>query len=244
MRKAISLILLALVAGAGSAYGETASTTEENETPSNLVADEPYACSKHFLARVLEGPTGAEDGNHPANRKLRRLLRRNDPYTFGPDEGWIRVFLSDKRAEFVAEKPSGRAWFYLGLQKRDDRWRWAYSGDTCRPLAWGRRKSGGTLDLRDGHQPTAEDTRLRLLVHEIECHGFRVPEEEDIHPEVIYGKENVVVIVRIDWVQGGATCPGTPPFRYTVELDEPLGHRALVDAGQYPPNVLQEAPPS
>ena len=243
MRRTLSLIVLALVAVSGFAHADTGTLAEEEESPRQLVADEPYACVEHFLAKVLERPTGAEDGNHPANRKLRRLLRQNNPYIFGPKEGWIRVFLSERRAEFVNEKPSGRAWNYVGLRKKDDGWRLAYTGDYCQPLAWGRRKSGAILDLRDGHRPTAEDTRLRLLVYEVECHGTRVPPEEDIHPEVIYGKENVVVIVRIDWVEGGATCPGTPPFRYTVELDEPLGNRALVDAGQYPPYVLQEAPP-
>ncbi len=244
MRKAISLILLALVAGSGFAHADGASRAEENESPRRLVADEPYSCGAHFLAKVLEGPKGAEDGDHPANRKLKRLLRRGGDHIPGPRHGWIRVFLSERRAEFVAEKSSGRAWYYIGLRKGDGRWRWAYSGDTCRPLAWGRRKSGGTLDLRDAYPPQPEDRSLRLLVHEIECHGYRVPEDEDIHPEVIYGKENVVVIVRIDWVEGGANCPGTPPFRYTVELDEPLGDRALVDAGEYPPDVLQEAPSS
>lgn len=60
-----------------------------------------------------------------------------------------------------------------------------------------------------------------------------------MHPEVIYGEQNVVVIVRIDYL-GAATCPGTPPFPYTLELDEPIGERALVDGAEYPPTIVLE----
>lgn len=241
MRKVLTLTVLAVISVATLGYPGAGATGDQNESRRKLVADEPYACGKHFLARVLEGPTGAEEGDHPANRKLKRLLKKDADYVPGPRHGWIRVFLSDWAAEFVAENDSGRSWAYIGLKKRNGKWRWSYSGDTCRPLAWARKAGGGTLSLRAAHPPTSDSTELRLHVHEQACHGTRVPKKEDVHPKVIYGEENVVVIVRIEFVKGATTCPGTPPFRYTVKLDEPLGDRDLVDAGEYPPDVLQKS---
>jgi len=36
-------------------------------------------------------------------------------------------------------------------------------------------------------------------------------------------RQNVVVVIRIEPVKGFARCPGTPPFAYALQLDEPLG---------------------
>ena len=222
-------------------YSGAAVSGEPRESRRKLVADENYSCIHHYPAKVFSRRKGAEDGKHPANQKLKRLLKKEREWVMGPRHGWIRVYRKMGEAEFVHEKRGGRAYFYMHLEKEDERWRWSGSGSRCRPSAWGPKTTGGSIELRDGHLPQPEDTRLRVLVHEWECHGFRVPKREDVHPRIIYGEENVIVILRIEYPQGGATCPGTPPFRYTVRLDEPMGDRALVDGGRYPPNVLQKA---
>ena len=242
MRKVLSLIAVVL---ASFVFPGTAVSGEGREFRRMLVAEEHYGCGEHYPAKVFRRRKGAEDGRHPANRKLKDLLRRdNSEIVPGPRNGWIRVYRKNGRAEFVHEKRSKKAYFYIDLDKGKKGWRWAGSGTGCKPLAWGPKTSGGTIELRDGHPPEPDDSRLRVLVHEWECHGFRVPDREDVHPRIIYGEKNVVVILRIEYPQGGATCPGTPPFRYTVKLDEPLGDRALVDGGLYPPRVRKEAPAS
>ena len=241
MRRILSPIVLTMVAVVGFVPPGMAGEGDR-ESRRKLVAEEHYGCGQHYPAKVFRRRKGAETGEHPANQKLNDLLkRRNSDIVPGPRHGWIRVYRKDGEAEFVHEKKSGRAYYYIGLEKNGDRWRWAYSGDTCKPLAWAPNAEGGTIELRDGHPPQPGDTRLRVLVHEWACHGYRVPDREDVHPKIIYGEENVIVILRIEYPQGGATCPGTPPFKYTVRLDERLGNRALVDGGKYPPDLLKRA---
>ena len=243
MRKVLGLIALGAVTLASFVFPGAAVSGENRESRRKLVAEEHYGCGEHYPAKVFWRRKGAENGKHPANQKLKDLLQsRRDEIVPGPRHGWIRAYRKNGRAEFVHERRSRKAYFYIDLEKGEKGWRWSGSGTGCKPLAWGPKTSGGTIKLRDGHPPKPEDTRLRVLVQEWACHGYRVPKREDVHPRIIYGEENVIVILRIEYPQGGATCPGTPPFRYTVKLDEQLGDRALVDGGLYPPRVCKEAP--
>jgi hypothetical protein len=240
VKRIISLVALL----AGSCVGSVdnppgARPPELTESIRELVAGELYSCGGNsFTASALEGPKGARAEDHPANRKFNRLLRRNNPYTPNPGTGWRRVYLSDSHAEFVAEWPEGRYQF-VELNRKSDGWQWSGSGD-CKPLAETDRAHGGSFTLPDDDAPSPFDTAIRLLVDELNCHGFDVPPAEDIHPEIIYGNENVIVIIRIDSPKGWATCPRPPPFPYTLELKEPLGERALVDGAEYPPKTVLE----
>ena len=242
MRKILSPVVLTALAVTSFGFPGTATGSHRGESIRKLVSAEKYSCSQHYEAKVFRRPRGAEDGKHPANQKLKALLeRRRDEIVPGPRHGWIRVYRQQGEAEFLREKRSRKSYFSISLEKEGERWKWAGSWSGCRPSAWGPKTEGGTIELRDGHPPKADDTRLRVLVHEWSCHGYRVPKREDVHPRVIYGRDNLIVILRIEYPQGDATCPGTPPFRYTVKLDEPLGDRALVDGGLYPPRVRKEA---
>lgn len=184
MRKVLGIISVVAVSVSSLALSGTATGNHGRESRRKLVSDEKYSCSRHYKARVFRRPRGAEDGKHPANQKLKRLLENDNPYVFGPRHGWIRVYRQEGEAEFLREKRSGRAYFYVVLEKEGERWRWAGSGDRCRPLAWGPKTSGGTIELREEHPPQPDDTRLRVLVHEWACHGFRVPERDDVHPRI------------------------------------------------------------
>jgi hypothetical protein len=51
---------------------------------------------------------------------------------------------------------------------------------------------------------------------------------------VVESPTTVTVIVLVDRIEGGATCPSNPSFEYTVEIDDPLGDRELIDGSSVP----------
>ncbi len=55
---------------------------------------------------------------------------------------------------------------------------------------------------------------------------------------VAYSDADVVVTLAVRSLQGAATCPIRPATPYTVHLNEPVGNRALLDGGLWPPNAI------
>lgn len=55
-------------------------------------------------------------------------------------------------------------------------------------------------------------------------------------------EDRVELVIGVETPPGdGQTCPSNPPTPFTVELDEPLGARALVDVAVYPERELAAA---
>jgi len=91
--------------------------------------------------------------------------------------------------------------------------------------------SGGSIaDWEAGpdQQLSADSQTIDLLVYERECASGQTAEDRIQPPEVAYRDEAVVVTIRVRPKSGGATCQGNPPTPYTLELEEPLGHRDLL----------------
>lgn len=51
---------------------------------------------------------------------------------------------------------------------------------------------------------------------------------------MVESEEAVTVYFSSEPVRGGASCRGNPEASYTLELDEPLGDRVLLDGSTYP----------
>lgn len=241
--KAAVVAVCALLATACSA-APGGSDAEKAESPRDLVARETYGCGGEYPASALERPRGAENGSHPANRELRQLLRTDDDFADLPHEGWRRVQLTRSSAVFVVDSWPGHRFPYqdIVLEKIKGRWRWAGSGD-CRPSATGEEGSAAIWHLRDdGQSVDDDDAHLDLMLQEMACASGRTPPDEGIHPEVIYGEQYIVIIIRIEPVEGFANCIGNPRTPYTLHLDEPVDDRKLIDGGHYPPNFAAEAP--
>lgn len=76
---------------------------------------------------------------------------------------------------------------------------------------------------------SASSTSIDVLVNEVGCASGQSAEGRIAEPEVVYEQDQVVVTIRVIPVGGAAACPGNPDTPYTLELDQPLGDRALVD---------------
>jgi len=88
--------------------------------------------------------------------------------------------------------------------------------------------------------PRPGETALSLLVQEIECASGQSAEGRIVTPEIDYLEDEVVITIRVERRSPGEDCPGNPDTPYTLELEEPVGTRTLLDGSQTPP-VAPEA---
>ena len=142
---------------------------------------------------------------------------------------------------FVAETPLEFPYTYVEFEITEQGWQLGGFGD-CRPRTAEEGLSPVEFDVPSNDQPSPWDSSIQVQANEVACHGTELPSEEDLRVEVIYGREHVAVIMRVISAEGIFTCPGTPTFPYTLELVDPLGDRALVDASSYPPKVVVPRP--
>lgn len=112
-------------------------------------------------------------------------------------------------------------------------------GSSCSPrLADGAGDSQAKLRLAD--TPSPDDTELTLLVNERRCASGQSAEGRIDLDELHLTEEQVRVRVSVRPPPGsGQTCPANPWTPFTVDLDEPLGDRAIVDANLVPARELQ-----
>lgn len=108
---------------------------------------------------------------------------------------------------------------------------------TCTP----RLDIGGLAqtDLALASQPDADATEIELEVYERACASGEAADGrvEVVKKELTDDALRLVVGVR---PRGGdQTCPGNPATALTIDLDEPLGDRTIVDASTLPPQRVR-----
>ncbi|TVP67752.1 MAG: hypothetical protein EA340_10000 [Nitriliruptor sp.] len=86
-----------------------------------------------------------------------------------------------------------------------------------------------------GADLSASSTSIDVLVNEVGCASGESADGRIAEPEVVYEPDRVVVTIRVVPVAGAAACPSNPDTPYTLELDEPLGDRGLLDGSHDPP---------
>lgn len=86
-------------------------------------------------------------------------------------------------------------------------------------------------ELAPAERPTATSTFIDVLVQELRCSSGLSVEDRITGVEVLYGPEAVTITVGVRPLRGDRSCEPAPPSPITVELDEPLGNRRLVDGG-------------
>jgi hypothetical protein len=110
---------------------------------------------------------------------------------------------------------------------------WTPDGfEECDPEVEFGRRSSATWELAE--EPAPSDTRLVVIALERRCSGGRKLTQRNTRPHVSYTEKAITIVVGVDPPRD-VTCPDNPPSRLTVELDEPVGDRELVDAAVYPP---------
>lgn len=75
----------------------------------------------------------------------------------------------------------------------------------------------------------AASTVLHLVLNERACASGRAPTNRSIRKTVIEDEASIKVKVEVAGVSGGADCQSNPWHPVTVELDEPLGERVILD---------------
>lgn len=75
---------------------------------------------------------------------------------------------------------------------------------------------------------TADTTELTMMVTRAACSGGVTGEVYS--PAVVYGHRSITISARVEPLPYGFyTCPGNDSVPYTIQLDEPIGDRELVD---------------
>jgi hypothetical protein len=83
-----------------------------------------------------------------------------------------------------------------------------------------------TWDLDHSYKP--EDTSVHLLVHEARCSGGESPEGRILNPKIVYAPTTIAITVEL--VAAAAVgCPTSPDYLLTVNLNEPIGARQIID---------------
>ena len=119
---------------------------------------------------------------------------------------------------------------------------------------WSFRSSGGCDPQRVFHDglnsatwalpgaaPGPEATSVTILVTEFGCASGQSADGRVAEPIVEYTEDAVLITTRVDPPVGNSfTCPGPPPTEVTVELDQPLGDRDLLDGMWFPAKPVLE----
>lgn len=98
--------------------------------------------------------------------------------------------------------------------------------DDAQPAPW---EPAPDADL----SPTT--TSIPVLVNERACASGQPADGRIADPQIDYLDDAIVITIAVVPKPGAQRCPGNPDTLYTVELDEPLRDRELLDGSQNPP---------
>ncbi len=101
-----------------------------------------------------------------------------------------------------------------------------------------------SVTLDPATPPDPASSELHLLVTEMACNSGQVAEGRVRVVELAQDEEAVGVEIAVDPREGGADCQSNPPTPFVVELDAPLGDRAVYDTSVLPPRELTMPPES
>ena len=133
----------------------------------------------------------------------------------GTEPGFLTVALFENRAS---------GWVFVGWDP------------TCDPevmLPEGANRVDVIFDPAFG-RPGPSDTTLHLLVTEQACNSGAAMGDRLRGPQVVVSETEVAVAFAAVSQPGFFNCPGNPSTPVTVELDEPLGDRIVVDGLSFP----------
>lgn len=214
----------------------TPSSTPTGGPPSVLVppsdsyvAGLVYTCGgADFPIEVLEGPPDAHRSHDPPAKLLNGLLG------LLPNERWWLVNRTATLAEYVGEPEPGDYWFVY-TELVDGQWRAGPYGD-CQMRAVVEDAVVDTWWIPSARWPDPGDATLQITIRD-ECPetvGGRM-----LDPIIRYGTDAILIVI--------PTRPPGPPrphcgftsdreqlARVSLQLDEPVGARALLDGESWP----------
>ena len=138
------------------------------------------------------------------------------------DELATIVRITDGSMEFIGAKPGRNGWIWAGASGG------GAQCDVRRRLPAGVGQVDWALDPAFP-VPDAASTELHVLVTESSCTGGSELGDRLLGPDVEVTADAVRIAFGAIPLVGDQTCPSNPSTPVTIELDEPLGARSIVD---------------
>ena len=172
------------------------------------------------------------DEVHPDLRSVLETWLASEEGAFWEQGGWRLLSEADGRAQFISVADDGGVSF-VGAELGENGWIWAGAGaggpcDVRRVLPAGLSPVDWELDPTGG-DPSAETTELRVLATERSCTGGSEIGDRLLGPDVVETDDAVRIVLAAIPLTGDQTCPGNPSTPVTIQLDAPLGDRAIID---------------
>jgi hypothetical protein len=183
---------------------------------------------------------------------LAAFIRRHAHGNILPERGWHLAGSNGSEAEFLAgptlaglpDGDIGQAYYPEAQLAFDgDRWRVrGYGG--CQPQVAVDDLNAATFRLAEGQHVDRETASFDVLVTEWACASGHSSQDRLHAPMIDYQESRVVIAFTVTRQGGDQTCPTNPQATYRITLSEPLGNRAIVDAGKLPWAIARPADPA
>lgn len=152
---------------------------------------------------------------------------------FWPQEDWRLVHQESDQATLVTTFEGQLAFMFLSRQ--DGQWAWSgssMSGDRC-DLQYTTPEGLNTVEWRldpSAAVPGPDSTSFQVLLRERECVSGQEIGGRLRGPQVVITETEVLVAFATEPPRGDAfNCQGNPEMAFTVELDQTLGDRTIVE---------------
>jgi hypothetical protein len=159
--------------------------------------------------------------------------------TFLPRSGWWLAYRTGVEAQFIARPGDGFA-YAIVEPTGDGQWRVRNWGD-CVPTYLSAGRATTEWWVAPGKQPSPENRTIDVVVVD-ECQADRL--DRRLGPPTIRTTTEGVLVVftAAPGRPTGDVCAEAKPFATTIELDEPLGNRQLLDGAHWPPRDATKPP--
>ncbi len=202
---------------------------------------------ERFPSAALAGIGLAEFENDAAAAVLKSIIAESAEPDIFPDHGWHRVAAGPGGVvfvgPFVAPGPGDPAWVMVEAAPGPDGWTAdAYGACHAQPVLPDRIWHADFWLDPAAPPPGPDATTLHGLIVERACASGQPPNGRVQAPVVVYDEHAVTVTVTVRETPGGADCPGNPEVPITIELEQPLGDRVILDGSVFPPRTTNVPP--
>ncbi len=226
---------------------EAPTPVDEDSIDLLTVEDDPLVecAGVRFRLSALDEPADFEQSPGDLADALRQELATAPEGMPGTnhDSGWRVLAQEGDVAHLAAGTPPRE---HLSFRNESGRWileGGAASGEPCDPRrAVPEELVAVSWWLDAGHPaPEPSDTELHVLVRPTDCSNGVPIRDRLLDPQLAVTDDEVVIALAARPLPAGAYhCAGTPPEPVVIELPEPLGDRAVVDAFDLAPRAPVE----